>query len=147
VIRDIYIIIRVLQTSIKNNVLSTMSNTFEIVVLFRKLYQYVNITSNSFVDILLYVSVVFFSVNGGCNGDRNAMVQDQVLPNPSTCAMPQQQFASVDDLTIACVCKAGYVLSKPGGKCIKLDCCPGKTKSIIILIPARNNIVTHCLTQ
>ncbi|KAL4720432.1 hypothetical protein ACJJTC_010192 [Scirpophaga incertulas] len=63
--------------------------------------------------------------DSGCNGDKNAEVQEKPLPCPSTCKLPNQGYCNSLSPPANCVCKSGYILDRAGGKCISVETCPG----------------------
>ncbi|KAL4707256.1 hypothetical protein ACJJTC_019794 [Scirpophaga incertulas] len=65
------------------------------------------------------------SEDSGCNGDKNAEVQEKPLPCPSTCKLPNQGYCNSLSPPANCVCKSGYILDRAGGKCISVETCPG----------------------
>ncbi|XP_075975761.1 zonadhesin-like isoform X2 [Anticarsia gemmatalis] len=64
--------------------------------------------------------------NVGCDGDINASRNPCATYCPATCAqLDASGIICIDACNVdACECNAGYVLSEPGGKCIRIEDCP-----------------------
>lgn len=71
--------------------------------------------------------MAIFFLDIGCKGDPNAVSNPCPSSCPATCALPDNSLIlCVDECdSSGCECKPGYVLSEPGGKCIRPEECPG----------------------
>lgn len=96
------------------------------IVIFCTLYHEPASLTNKFKYIFSILIRVFVTAPK-CNGDPNAMVFECPTSCPSTCDRPDtssQPCIAMCDPS-GCMCKAGYILSKIGGKCILPHECPG----------------------
>jgi hypothetical protein len=77
---------------------------------------------------------LYLSDGKGCNNDKKAIIEDIVLPCRPTCKNPVQEYCDENELKPGCVCGYGYILSRPGGKCIPKDKCPGMYPNLCVVI-------------